>query len=221
MGAVFQKIIITVFSSLFLVSCITFEENYYLKTDGSGSFEFKVDMSQLMSMMKAFQGAGQDSGLNAVDGVDFKKEVEKLKAIQGITNVKVVEDKEDGLFSMSFDFSDYEALNKAHREALDGEGSNEVLTKKGNAIFFKQITPADLVKQVDASEMDSLSAMMGAEMLSQFNYEVNFRLEKEVKSVATGARNNYATSNKKSFQLNATVQDIVDKPGLMDVQIIF
>ena len=222
MKSIFQKLILIVASSTLLVSCITFEENYYLKKDGSGSFEFKVDMSQLMGMMKAFEGMEQEGDDKASEAIDFNKEVEKLKTIKGISNVKVIEDEEQGMFSMSFDFKDYEALNKAHHEALDSSGlDHEVLSKKGNKIFFKQITPGDLAKQADASEQDSLSAMMGAGMLSQFNYKVNFTLEQEAKSVTTGAMNNYATSNKKTFQLNATVQEIVGEPGLMDVEITF
>ncbi len=217
-----QKILLTVFISATLVSCITFEESYYLKKDGSGSFEFKVDMSQLITMMKAFEGMEEQTDEKATDAIDFDKEVEKLKAIEGITNVKVMEDEEKGLFSMSFDFKDYEALNKAHHEALDSTGGyHDVLSKKGNKIIFKQITPGDLAKQADASEEDSLSAMMGAGMLSQFEYKVNFTLEEEATNVSTAAMNNYTTSNKKSFQLNATVQEIVDEPGLMDVEMEF
>lgn len=222
MKSIIQKIIITLLISLTLVSCITFEENYYLKKDGSGSFEFKVDMSQLVGMMKAFEGMDQGGDEKATEAIDFNKEVDKLKAIKGITNVQVLEDEEKGLFSMSFDFKDYEALNKAHHEALDSTGLDyDILSKKGNKIFFRQITPGDLAKQADALEEDSLSAMMGAGMLSQFNYKVNFTLEQEAKSISTEAVNNYATSNKKAFQLNATVQEIVDSPGLMNVELEF
>lgn len=222
MKRIINQLVLLVASSILLVSCITFEENYYLKKDGSGSFEFKVDMSQLMDMMKAFEGMEQEGDEKVPETIDFNKEVEKLEAIKGITNVKVVEDEENGMFSMSFDFKDYEALNKAHHEALDSTGlDHDVLSKKGNTIFFKQITPGDLAKQADASEEDSLAAMMGAGMLSQFNYKINFTLEQEASEVSTGATNNYATSNKKSFQLNATVQEIVDEPGLMNAEITF
>ena len=221
MKKIVQQFVLILFSSIFLVSCITLEENYFLKKDGSGTFEFKVDMSQLMGMMKAFEGMGQEQE-NPSEELDFKKEVKKLEQMKGISNVKVMEDKEGGFFSMSFDFADFESLNKAHHEALDSTGEmQEILSKKGNTVFFRQITPGELAKQGESSEEDSLSNALGAGMLSQFNYKVKFVLEQEAKTVTTQATNNFDVSNKKTFEMTGTVQEIIDQPGLMNMEIGF
>ena len=224
MKKIIRLFILPLAALFLLVSCITFEENYLLKKDGSGSFEFKVDMSQIMSMMKMMEGMQQEGEgqQDPTEEINFKSEIEKLEKLDGISNVQANEDKEGGFFSLSFDFKDFESLNNARHEALDSTGAMEdVLVKKGNKVFFHHATPGDLAAQGAGSEEDSLANAMGAGMLSQFQYKVNFTVEGGAKSVKTQASNNYGTSDKKTFRLEGTVQDLMDNPELMNTEIEF
>ena len=80
---------------LAFTGCITIEENYAFKKNGSGTMEYVVDMSELGDMMKAFEELGKsaekkDDGMGTVD---LKDEMAQLKTLTGIKGVKVDDKK--------------------------------------------------------------------------------------------------------------------------------
>jgi len=96
--------------------CITIEENYTFKKNGSGTMEYVVDMSQIGEMLKAFEDMGdgkgkedKDAGLNQLD---MKEQVSALKNVPGIKKVKL-NNKDKYVQRVSFAFADLNALNAA------------------------------------------------------------------------------------------------------------
>ena len=47
--------------------CITIEENYTFKKDGSGTMEYVVDMSEIGDMLKAMEGLDKSGNKDAGD----------------------------------------------------------------------------------------------------------------------------------------------------------
>src|SRR5690606_20840118 len=80
-----------------LSGCLTIEEHYTFKKNGSGTMEYVVDMSELGELISAFD-AFDTTGENATQGqmstLDMDEEVEALKAISGIKKVKLTREKE-------------------------------------------------------------------------------------------------------------------------------
>ncbi|MBL8001530.1 MAG: hypothetical protein JNL05_06170 [Flavobacteriales bacterium] len=97
-----------------LSSCLTIEENYTFKKDGSGTMEYVIDLSAFADLMKSMEGLSD--GKSSTDGMgemDMKEESARLKAIKGISKVKVKEEKDGFVQRLSFRFADINALNEA------------------------------------------------------------------------------------------------------------
>ncbi|MBL7952237.1 MAG: hypothetical protein JNM62_11015 [Flavobacteriales bacterium] len=117
--------------------CITIEENYTFKKDGSGTMEYVVDMSQIGEMMKAFEdmNKGGKKDEEAMGSLDLKEEVAALKAVPGIKKVKV-NDKDKFVQKVTFNFADINALNAALNVLLEDstEASYTFFTWEGNTL---------------------------------------------------------------------------------------
>lgn len=109
------RVIISLFAAAVLLSgCLTIEENYIFKKDGSGTMEYVIDLSAFAELMKSVEGLSE--GKSSSDGMgemDMKEESARLKAIKGISKVKVKEEKDGFVQRLSFRFADINALNEA------------------------------------------------------------------------------------------------------------
>lgn len=96
-----------------LTGCLTIEEHYTFKKDGSGSMEFVIDMSELKTMMEALDDGKGGKGGPDLDGgsMEMKDELDGLKAVPGISKVK--HSNKDWVQKVSFRFKDIDALNGA------------------------------------------------------------------------------------------------------------
>lgn len=215
----FKQALICISAALLLTSCITIEENYFIKKDGSGSYEFKIDMSEMMSMMMAMGGPeamGADAQM-PTDEMDFEKEIEDLKKIDGISNIKSSTDQEKGIMSFSFDFKNFNALNQARANSLD-KSTEQSLTKEGNKITLHHLAPEKLTDN-NALPGDSAATQMAQGMLTQIKYNINFNIEGGAKTIITDANSNFETSNKEVFQLQGSLKDLTDTPDFMNAVI--
>ncbi|MBL8010411.1 MAG: hypothetical protein JNJ64_07365 [Flavobacteriales bacterium] len=100
---------------LLLTGCLTIEENYTFKKDGSGTMEYVVDMSALGEMLKSLEAMGEGKGKGDDGGpgdLDMKDQAATLKSLPGISKVKVNK-KEKYVQRLTFRFKDITALNGA------------------------------------------------------------------------------------------------------------
>lgn len=98
-----------------LSGCLTIEENYTFKKNGSGTMEYVIDLSELGEMMKSFSDMGGDDGAKTDEGLgtmDMNEEVAALKSIPGISKVKL-DTKKEWVQRVKFSFKDVTALNAA------------------------------------------------------------------------------------------------------------
>ena len=107
---------------LFATGCITIEEHYTFKKNGSGTMEYVVDMSSTKGMMDALDTGGektkkkkkekqQKNDSPMVTGSDER--VKQLKQLEGIKRVKLKEEEDGYVQRISFAFKDLDALNRA------------------------------------------------------------------------------------------------------------
>ncbi|MBP6313615.1 MAG: hypothetical protein KA408_15175 [Flavobacteriales bacterium] len=100
---------------MFFTGCLTIEENYVFKKDGSGTMEYVVDLSEMGELMKSFEDASKDGGeggASDLSTMDMEEEVAALQKIPGIQKVKVNK-KVEWVQRVSFKFKDLVALNAA------------------------------------------------------------------------------------------------------------
>lgn len=94
--------------------CITIEENYAFKKNGSGTMEYVIDLSELGDMMKTLNSAGdgEPKSDGDISTMDMNDEVAALKGIPGIGKVKL-NTKKAWVQRLSFSFKNVTALNAA------------------------------------------------------------------------------------------------------------
>lgn len=116
-----MKTLVSVFLFSFillgLTSCFEVREEITLKKDGSGRAFLLVNLSESKETLANFMRSGEYQGEKLPSAEEVKQKIEEAAAIlsgsEGITNVSHTADMNGFVFSMSCDFSEVPALNKA------------------------------------------------------------------------------------------------------------
>jgi hypothetical protein len=92
--------------------CLTIEEQYTFKKDGSGTMTYVVDMSEMGEMIDGLSKVTKEAGGSDEPVMELDEEAAALKGLPGISKVKVSKGKE-WVRSVTFRFKDITALNAA------------------------------------------------------------------------------------------------------------
>jgi hypothetical protein len=176
---------------LLFTGCITIEEHYTFRKNGSGSMTYVVDMSELGGMMEAFSESGDaGSGMGDMGSMDMSKEVEALKGIPGVSKVKL-DGKKKWVQRISFDFKDVDALNAALNQFMhDSSGvRHEFFRWEGNTLVrtnnrHAHELGAGLAKGQAAGEEEDADgedeALDMSMMLESMKYKYSFKFASDI-----------------------------------------
>lgn len=203
-----------------LVGCITIEENYTFKKDGSGSMEYVVDLSSFAELMKSMEGMTEGKGGDdGIGEMDMKDEADELKAVKGISKVKVKKEKDGYIQRVTFRFTDVTALNNALNVLLPDssgvphgffvwEGNTLVRTNNGHA--------EEMGSDMFQEENDSLD-MTGVLKSMQYKYSFTFPQAIGEVGIAEGVtRENPST---KQVKLSTDWSVIMKDPQALNLRI--
>ena len=195
---------------LSFTSCFEIVEEVNLNDDGSGSFIFTVNMSQskiqVNSMLLLDSVNGQpvpkiEDLKNALRRVEFE-----LKKDSAILNIKISENWEDYIFSISGNFKDVEALNRAIKNI------NTIFTPKGyvpelyDNFKFKDNTFERLYSYNLVNEYNTLSQKDKA-AFKNAKYTTVYRFNSPVISYSN--TNALKSKSGKAIMLKVNVKDLV------------
>lgn len=173
-------------------SCISFIEKIFFKADGSGTYEFSIDMSSVVSMMElSGEDMNTDSLLSQLN-MDSEGTIAKLEAIGGVNNVRPEFNKETGILSMVFDFDNIDALNEGISTYLyDSTQTDivryEIFSAKGNTFerSSKNLLMETFEKSMkEGSNDEELDMDFVKMMFSDMYYATEITFEKGIKSVS-------------------------------------
>ncbi len=162
---------------LLATGCLTIEENYTFRKDGSGTMEYVVDMSEMAEMMKSF---GDKKGKpNPIESGSAEKLVQ-LKALDGVKKVKLKREKDGYVERISFAFADVAALNRALNVLMpDSTGVQQTFFAwEGNTLVRTNNRYAEAMGK-EMAGTDSTAADM-AEVLKSMHYKYSFKFAKDV-----------------------------------------
>ena len=175
--------------------CLTIEENYTFKKDGSGSMEYVVDMSEMADLMKGFPGAKDKT--DDMGKMDMFSNVERIKRLPGIKKVKLKKEKDGFIQRVSFRFQDVASLNGALNvlmpdsaagacEFFKWEGSTLVRT---NNHYQKRMTKDTGGETGDSTDASGILKMMHYKFDLRFADELgDVRVAEGVLKEADGTR---------------------------------
>ncbi|MEZ4825452.1 MAG: hypothetical protein R3C61_04035 [Bacteroidia bacterium] len=218
-----KKTLLSVVSRLMVVvlgisitSCLTFEESYVFKKNGSGSMKYLIDMSEIASLMKL--NAESDSSGDS-ESLSFQDVADLLSGMDGISKVKVLDDEDKGFYGVSFDFAGITPLNQA-LNVLMGDEENEDFTFfsfDGNVITHNHLLATDaLPPGMDDPETEE----QVSGFLQQMKYKLNFSFASPVKVVYSGAESEITGKKDKAVSIETNFRTLLEDASTLNSSIV-
>lgn len=180
--------------SLLFSSCLELKEQAHFNNDGSGSFQFVLDLGPIRDMLNLiaqFSGETTDD-LKSDMHDEFASAIQEIESISGISNVQGINNDKSFVYGLSFDFKDVNALNKALAKTFD-------ISEEKNAVFFEwhknrliRKDPLNIRREIEEELEDSKDMIEGIDpsaFLSSLKYSTEYTFDKKVNK----SSNNIAT----------------------------
>jgi hypothetical protein len=198
---------------VFLSGCITIFEEYKINSDGSGSMEYLVDMSELQKMMEIFSDSLDISELNLSGS--FTSAVPDLNIMKGIHNAELAGIAESFVFGIRFDFDDMESLNRALGLLFeDNENSTTRFVGMKRRKFTRyDATSDDFSHKSMMKEGLDIDESVMKDILDRMQYKISMSFEKEIRKVRSSAGYQQKTDN--SIIMKANFNQLLDEPDYL------
>jgi hypothetical protein len=200
--------------------CLTIEENYTFKKNGSGTMEYVLDLSEMGEMLKAFGGdeAGKDKGGN----MDMSDHAARLRQLPGISKVKL--DSKEWVQRISFSFKDLDALNAALNVLMpDSVGTHTFFAWEGNTLVrtsnrYAHSLGAGMAEASDEGDNGEEGFSM-ATMLDMMKYKYSFKFANAIEPVAVADGVHQETKGTKQVFVDTDFGVIAKDPKALDLRI--
>ncbi len=204
-----------------LSGCLTIEENYTFRKDGSGTMEYVVDMSAVAELMKGLEGLGDGKAKDAPsDAMDLVQDGAALKAIPGIRKVKIKKEKDGYVQRLRFAFKDLVALNAALNVLMpDSSGRpTEFFRWEGNTLVRTNNRHA-IELGSDLAEEDADSTGNALAILESMQYKYSFTFARPVADAAVQEGMEKEAPNAKELRFGTNWSMITQRPEVLDLRI--
>lgn len=215
----FKLSLIATFLVFAMSSCLTIEEHYTLKKNGSGTTKTVIDMSEMKGLMALAMEESEEG--DPMDEISFGEIKDQLANVEGISNVSITEDKEAFIFGFEYDFESIEALNRA-RSSMDESGATRGLSQTGKNVFSNEFSmpaglPMDELLGGDDDESEAAAMMLG-----QMKYRIYINTQKPIQTVYAGDNANvkYEDSKGKEILISSNFSQIMSDPGILSWTIV-
>jgi len=200
------NIILMAIVAMIIATSCTIDQTIDYNADMSGTNNIIIDMSGAMEMMGGMMG--EDS--EAMKGMDMKEGLGELEEsfgeLEGVSNLKMIDDMKSYRMGFSYDFEDTKALNNAMKDYLD---DGETAKKKKGKDAYKQ-KGKKLLLNFDDMDTEGLGeslgdpSMMG--MLGMMDYNITINLPEPVKSIDNKVY--MLSEDRKTVSANVSFEDM-------------
>ncbi len=214
-----RYILLMILPLLFLSSCLTVYEKYTLNRDGSGTMEYLIDMSELQSLMQAFSDSTMEGMKSLEVDQSFREFIPGLRAIQGISNVRLTGDAAHYIYGIKYDFTGQEALNKALATILDekNESSARFVELKRKRFTRLPLTSSEFSSGGLFGGNDSTDNSMASRMLDAMDYNISVTFPKRVRKVKSDA--DISREGDRTVTIRATFNQIIQNSDFLKTEI--
>lgn len=207
---------------LFMLSgCLTIEENYTFKKDGSGTMEYVVDLSEMADLMKGLPG-GKNNAKNTDEGtgaMDLSDNLAKLKSLPGISRVKLKKEKDGFVQRLSFKFKDLASLNGALNQLMpdSANAAQEFFRWDGSTLVRTNNKHARELGGDMGGETGDSTDMTG--ILQTMHYNYSFKFAKEIGAMQVAEGMTKEPKGTKAIKLSTDWSVITKDPTALDLRI--
>lgn len=205
--------------ALCFTSCINIIEKLKLNKDGSGNYAMTIDMGRLAGMMKMMgqETEGMDELMTSADST-FQANKAKLEGLDGISNVKFTANESNLNFTISYDFTDLEALNRAIWEYNSQRAETEYveffsLNKKTFSRANQDILTEALTETMGEGEDPDFDPAM---LLGDMSYQLEIEFSRKIKKVSNA---DYEQVNNKTLKWKKYVFSKQDENKRIGVEV--
>lgn len=170
--------------------CLHIIEEVTVNKNGSGTYKLTIDMAEVKNMMNMLKDMGDEAGEDNEEeetsgaetdnamanlGSELSNVTGLLKKVQGLSNIKEIQDTSVYLFGYSFDFANQESLNKAlkiiNKEKYETK-TEEVFRFKGKS--FERLNVGDIGAQMQKAMSESEDEE-NTEMIKMFFSDMTYQ----------------------------------------------
>ncbi len=239
-----KKPILLFLSSILLVSCM-FTEELYLNSDGSGTYTFKMDMSEMMESMKGMSTKDSVQESKVLDTIIYFKDIlieqkdsisklkpeerEVLEALEDFTmRMQVDEEKGKMLMNFGLDFKSITDLKNMSEKIAKAQSLTDK-KKDGNGMLFNNDTEYSFdgktfkrsvnLKNLSKEKSDEFKKMMTQSnaFMDGSTYKIIYHFEKEIKSVSINSA--VLSKDKKTLTIEMPMDTVMKNPKLLDFEV--
>jgi hypothetical protein len=221
-----KKIILGICGFFLLTSftgCIEIFENIIFDKNGGGHVQQKIDMSQMAAMMESLKGMDKDKKEGESEkkeenpgaaGEEMVKGWEQLKEIEGITNVRIMQDTAQMIYIVDYDFANETALNKAMTKKEEGTAKQKDLysIEKSSITRSENSSMGDLTENENEEEAEMMKTM-----LADMKYHISISVPGKIKSVSN--KKAVISADEKTITLETTFKDMTEKTTSLAMKI--
>lgn len=206
-----STLIITAFTLIFLSGCFSINDSITIGPNGSGSVVTTVDMREMMKLLGMFlpDSLKEQMQFKNIIGGDHNR----YSNIEGISNIKV-ESSQEYLYTVSFDFANSTALNKALSLKAEGmsPGLMEMLQTQYKIGKHKMernttINTASIaeLKQYNGSETRELFGRMNSP-----TYTITYHLPSKLKKISVKGNGAEVSKKEKEVSISYKLFDFLE-----------
>ena len=213
-------------SFLWIQGCITIDESYTFKKNGSGTMAYTIDMTEMGEMLDSMSDmVGDEEGEKDDDSPDlgalmdsdgdmkFLNSKDELEKIAGVSKVKVLEEKYKG--TISFAFKNIEALNAALNVIQpDTTGQSHTFFTLNDGVLKRMHNKRS---EMSSDLQDDDDDEMGAGFLKAMKYTISVK-SKVVKAISSDSEASITQVNKKEVKVESNMKQISEDPSTLDLQ---
>ena len=200
-----------------LCSCFEIIEEVDLNSDGSGKYEYTINMSQSRTKLDQIIRLDSINGYRVPKKSELKEPLEELIAkangISGISNAQKSEDFENYIMSFTCDFADIDALNRLVTELR--KGNKKVRSDIPEVHFSYDAASKRYIRNGDYSIQADFAQVKEADkvIFDGATFTSIFRSDSELTSYSNN--NARLSPNKKALMLKMQVLDLINEKVTM------
>jgi hypothetical protein len=204
---------------ILFTSCFEIIEEVNLNADGSGNFEYTLNMSQSRKELNSIRNLDSFRNYHIPSETELSASIDRgiaiLKACNGISNVSIDRDYDNYVFKLKFDFDTITSLNAAIAKTFLGMADKPL---PFSASFNWSQGQYHRVSNFHQSGAFQDLNLQNRKILSSSDYISIVRLPQEIKAV----KNNRAkiSGNKKAVFLRSNLLGLIDGKQAMENTIL-
>jgi predicted outer membrane repeat protein len=206
-----------------LYSCFEIKENIRINEDGSGSYSFLMDVSQLkpiFAMSRDFQRSMGDTSARAKSTAPMPNPLlqmkakfdalqPKLEAVAGISHYKTVCDTSSYIIGAQYSFNNIESLNNSINVLRNSSGNGGAIESTHYAYSNRHFEKINDISKANVTGSSSKNDSLTNELFKGARYTLTCTFDRKIKEVSNPLY--FISADGKTLLYSGSLLDIMNQ----------